>query len=126
MNELTEFAQQNNVSIGAIGNGSVLMALDFKEQFNINYPVYTDSSCETYKWIGFRRSIGLGFSTFRHGARASRSGFRQGSTQGHALQQGGEAIILTDGEVIFKNAADIAGDHAPIELIKEQILALAS
>ena len=53
LNEPTGFANQNNVSIGAIGNGSVLMALDFKEHFNINYPVYTDSSCETYKWIDF-------------------------------------------------------------------------
>ena len=102
------------------------MALDFKEQFSINYPVYTDPSCETYRWIGFRRSVGLGLSTIRHGARASRSGFRQGATQGHALQQGGEAIILTDGQIIYKHEANIAGDHAPVDIIKERIIALAS
>ena len=102
------------------------MALDFKEQFDIKYPVYTDTTCQTYKWIGFRRSIGLGLSSIRYGTRASRSGFRQGATQGHALQQGGEAIILTNGDVIFKHEASIAGDHAPIEIIREHILALAN
>ena len=88
------------------------MAQDFVEQFDIQFPVYTDPDRETYSFMGFKRKFGLGLSSFFKGRKAFLKGHRQGAVQGDVWQQGGEALFAQDGTVLWSHAANLAGTHS--------------
>ena len=107
-------------SLVAIGNGSVPMARDFAEQFEVDFPVYTDPSRKAYVLAGFKRSVlFFGPRTFKHSRRASKAGFKQGAMAGDAWQQGGEVVVAPGNEVLYSRASSGPGDHAPIEELLE-------
>ena len=95
------------------------MAKDFVEQFEIEFPVYTDPDKLTYRFMGFKRSFGLGMSSFGHARRAMKKGFAQGMILGDAWQQGGEALFSAKGEVLWSHSASQAGTHST----RKQLLA---
>ena len=111
--------ESRGVLVCAIGNGTALMAQDFVEQFNISFPVYTDPKKQTYAFMKFKRSFGIGFSSVVKGTKAFQKGYRQGAVQGDPWQQGGEALFSMNGTVLWSHSAKVAGTHAT----KEQILA---
>jgi hypothetical protein len=97
-----------------VGNGGTHFARTFQEDMGITTPIFVDPSRATYRALGMRRSlVGTIFSgrTLLHAARAMRSGFRQGRTQGDAFQLGGVLVIGPDGSVLLRYLSNEAGDH---------------
>ena len=117
--ELSEF----NIEVAAIGNGTVLMAQDFRDTFNLPFPLFTDPSRKSYKWLNLKTNMGasLSIKMLKRGMDASRSGHRQGKTQGHVLQQGGEALFDTNGNAIWRYVSQSPGDHASPDQIRMAI-----
>jgi len=116
MSEHRESFESAGASLVAIGNGSVAMARDFVEQFEVDFPVYTDPSREVYVLAGFKRSaLFFGPRTLRLSRRARKAGFKQGGMAGDAWQQGGEVVVAPGDELLYSRASDGPGDHAPIE-----------
>ena len=108
----------------AIGNGSALMARDFAEKFEVDFPLYTDPSRKTYQLAGFKRSaLFFGLDTFKNGRRARRAGFKQGAVSGDPWQQGGEVIVAPGSELLFSQASSGPGSHTPIEVLLEVLKA---
>ena len=100
--------------IHAIGNGTVLMAQDFIEQFGIRFPVYTDPSRASYRAAGMHRRFGLGLASIGRAKRAMDAGHRQGKVLGDAWQQGGVLVVLPGGREIYRHVDEGAGDHQPV------------
>ena len=116
MSEHRDSFRAAGASLLAIGNGSALMARDFTEKFEVDFPVYTDPGRTTYKLAGFKRSaLFFGPRTLGHGRRARKAGFKQGSVAGDPWQQGGEVILAPGGELLYCRASSGPGDHAPVE-----------
>ena len=106
--------EKAGIGMAAIGNGTVLMAQDFKSSFDIPFPLYTDPGRQSYSWMNLKRNIGasLSLKMLSRGMKASRSGHKQGKTQGHVLQQGGEALFDTAGQKHWHYISQSPGDHA--------------
>ena len=109
---LVEPLRAMGCKVVAIGNGIPIMAQDFVEQFEIPYPVYTDPTADTYKVLGMHRRLGIGFGTLRSALSVRKGGFSQGKVLGDPFQQGGEAFINTDGQVLWLNRCQNAEEHA--------------
>lgn len=105
----------------AIGNGTPEMARDFVDQFDIAYPVFADPDRKTYEAFGLKTKFGLGLKTPLHMMRAVGKGFLQGRTQGSVFQQGGEALISSQGEILWSRVSNQAGSHASDEEIRAAI-----
>lgn len=103
----------------AIGNGIPIMAQDFVEQFEIPYPVYTDPTAETYKVLGMHKGLGIGLGTIRSAFSVRKNGFSQGKVAGDPFQQGGEAFINANGEILWINRCRTAEEHtSPAEILQ--------
>ena len=112
-------AQDMGVNIVAIGNGTMLMAEDFVEQFNIAFPIYTDTARQTYKLMNMNYGLGIGLGTIKAGLAITRGGTRQGKTQGDIWQQGGEALFAKGGKLLWHHANTNAEEHTtPSELLQ--------
>ena len=110
--------QQMGVNIVAIGNGTPLMAADFIEQFNIPFPIYTDTARHTYQLMNMHYGLGIGLGTIKAGLGITRKGTRQGKTQGDVWQQGGEALFSKGGKLLWHHANKNAEEHTtPNELL---------
>jgi hypothetical protein len=104
-----------------IGNGSPTFMAGFRETTGYAGALYTDPSLEVYKAAGLKRGVFKVLSP-RAGLAALgalKGGFRQGRTQGDALQQGGTLVIDRRGDVLWAHVDDFAGDHAnPDEILR--------
>jgi peroxiredoxin len=97
-----------------IGNGNRHFAKGFRKQFGISSPLWIDTELESYAALGLKRGFfaTLGNpSTLRNAARALGAGFRQGRTQGDALQLGGVYVVRPGGAIAFEHRSQAAGDH---------------
>ena len=102
--------------IVTVGNGAVHFARAFREDMGITTPIYVDPSRATYRALGMKRSLLaslLSGKTLLHALRAMRRGFRQGRTQGDALQLGGVLVVRPNGRVLMRSLSNEAGDHPP-------------
>lgn len=120
---LNQYKEQINAlgaEVYAIGNGTVAMAKDFAEQFEVSFELYTDPGRKTYKALSFGRAFGLGMSSFGKARRAMKSGHKQGAVKGDPWQQGGEAIIK-DGAILWSHYSKQAGAHLEPEALLEQV-----
>lgn len=101
----------------AIGQGNPAMARAFAESRAIPFRLLTDPSQRTFKAAGMKHSLlaGMHPSVFARGLALGRQGYRQGRTQGDALQHGGAALIRPDGSVPFFQVSAIPGEHFPPE-----------
>ena len=103
----------------AIGNGAPMFIEGFRETTGFTGPVFTDPSLAVYRAAELRRGVGT-IVSLRAAARtvgALRRGFRQGRTEGDALQQGGVLVIAPDGRVLYHHVSASPGDNAPPEEI---------
>jgi len=116
--ELRSSGDLTSGKLVGIGNGTPDMARDFAEQFNISYPLFTDPQRKTYQALGMKTKFGLGLRTPLHIARAMRNGFLQGRIQGSPFQQGGEALISSQGEILWSRISNEAGSHASDQEIR--------
>jgi hypothetical protein len=116
MSGYKEQIEAAGASLLAVGNGSALMASDFVESFEVDFPVYTDPSRATYKLVGFKRTaLFFGPRTYKHNRRATKAGFRQGRVAGDPWQQGGDVIVAPGDNVLYCRASSGPGDHASLE-----------
>ncbi len=103
-----------------IGNGNRHFAKGFRAEFGIASPVWIDTELASYRALhlkrGFFATLGNP-STLRNAARALRTGFRQGRTQGDALQLGGVYVVAPDARIRFEHRSRVAGDHPPLERV---------
>ncbi|BDG03657.1 hypothetical protein AMOR_26530 [Anaeromyxobacter oryzae] len=100
-----------------VGNGAPHFARAFREDLGLTTPLYTDPTLATYRALEFRRGVVatlLSGRTWLHALRAMRAGFRQGRTEGDALQLGGVLVVRPDGEIAYRYASAEAGDHPPL------------
>ena len=104
-----------------IGNGSPIFMEGFRESTHYTGGLYTDPSLEVYKAAGLKRGLLKTFNP-RSGLAALgtlKDGFRQGRTQGDALQQGGTLVVSTRGDILWAHVDRFAGDHAsPEEILR--------
>lgn len=100
------------------------MAQDFRDQFAITAPLYTDPKRLSYNALGFEHGVGLGLKSLRRGARAASAGFRQGRTQGDPWQQGGVALFDAEGQIRWKSIDDGAGEQVDLPALQAAIAAL--
>ena len=102
-----------------VGNGNRHFAGGFVKELGLTTPVYVDTKRDAYKALGFKRSLSaiLAPAALGNAARALRNGFRQGKTQGDAVQLGGVIVVRPGGEVLFRYASDAPGDHPPVDRV---------
>lgn len=98
-----------------VGNGKPFFAAAFKEDMEIDCPLYCDTKLNTYKAAGLKRSMWLtiGPPAWGNAWRAFRSGFRQSSLKGDPWQEGGVFVITPDGKAPYRFVSNAAGDHPP-------------
>ncbi len=108
-----------------IGNGQPLFIAGFRETTGYDGPLYTDPSLAVYRAAelrhGLRTVVNLG--SIARSIGSFRRGFRQGRTQGSALQQGGVLVIATDGRVLWHHISDGPGDNATASTIAAAVRA---
>jgi hypothetical protein len=108
-------------SLGAelvvIGSGAPNFVRGFRDTTRFQGPIYCDPELASYRAANLRRSWAgnLHPAVIARGVRALLRGHMQGRTQGDAAQQGGVAVILPPGRVIYTHRSDGAGDNAPPE-----------
>jgi peroxiredoxin len=102
-----------------VGNGTPRAAAWFQKRFAPDSTVLTDPDLVSYKAIGARSGVmsTLGPQAWGAGLRAFRSGARQTTTKGHALQQGGVLVVATGDKVLYRHVSGTAGDHAPLDRV---------
>lgn len=113
----------SGVTLAFVGNGNVMMANAFKEDFDVQDPLYTDTSRASYKALGLKRNFGL-MKSLGRGKRAMAAGFKQGKTAGDVWQQGGVVLFDADGSVRWKHIDDGAGDPADLSAFRAAVAAL--
>ncbi len=111
-----------NVGLVFLGSGNAMMAADFREQQQLEVPVWVDPKRLTYQHLGFQHSYTMLFNPrlWLNGLRAFKAGFRQTKVQGDPWQQGGVLVVRRGGEVEWAYASATAGDHPPIDLVLAQ------
>ena len=107
-----------------VGSGSVVAARAFRDEQQINFPLYTDPSLKSYRAAGLKRGLAtvLNARSAVHAIGAVFGGFGQSRTQGDGIQQGGAFVIDTGGHERFSYVSREAGDHPDPEKF---LLALA-
>ena len=102
------------LDLHVIGNGAPMFIAGFRETTGYDGSLYTDPSLAVYRAAelrsGLRTVLTFGAVTRTLGSLAR--GFRQGRTQGSALQQGGVLVIARDGRVLWRHVSDGPGDNA--------------
>ncbi len=102
------------VSLQVIGNGPPMFIAGFRETTGYDGAIYTDPSLAVFRAAELKSGLRtvLTVSALTRTIGAFRRGFRQGRTQGSALQQGGVLVVATDGTVLWQHVSDGPGDNA--------------
>lgn len=127
-----------------IGNGTRHFARAFREDLQLETPLYVDSSRASYRALGMHRGIARTLGSWRTWVklgRALRDGIRQKRVQvivrwwyqsvpvlipgadGDAWQLGGVLLVLPDGRVPYRYLSTIAGDHPPAAEVMAALVA---
>jgi len=114
-----ETIHATGAELHVIGNGAPMFIAGFRETTGYQGPLYTDPSLAVYRAAELRNGVRtvLNVGSVVRTVGALRRGFRQGRTQGSALQQGGVLVIARDGRVIWHQISDGPGDNAPASAI---------
>lgn len=113
-----EGLKKDGVEVALIGSGAPRHARAFRDEFGLEgVLVLSDEPLESYRRAQFRHGALSTFSprAMVNYARAVAAGFRQGKTQGAALQQGGVMVVDAAGTVRYRYASRVGGDHPPID-----------
>ena len=121
-----------------IGNGDRQFAEAFREDLQLDTPLYVDTTCASYAALGMKRGIAATLGSWRTWAKMPRAlwnGVRQKrvrvivrwwrwsvpalipAEQGDAWQLGGVLVVLPDGRVPYRYLSAIAGDHPPVSAV---------
>ncbi len=108
---------QRGAGVTFIGNGNVVMANAFKEDFNVTSPLYTDPSLKVYGLAGMQRGLGSLWKAAKNAPRALAGGHLQGLRRGDGRQQGGVLVVSMSGDLLFEQRSEAAGDHPDLEQV---------
>ncbi len=99
-----------------IGNGASHFARAFREDFAVPGPIWVDPERASYDALGFASGLGatLNLRLLKNARRAKKAGFSQNSVEGAAMQQGGVLVVMPGGELAYRYASEVAGDHPPV------------
>jgi peroxiredoxin len=99
-----------------VGNGRPEHALDFRSEYELDFPLVVDPELHAYRAAGLRRGVldALGPRTLGNALRAWRRGARQGAAKGDPWQLGGTFVIRAGGRVVYRHVSREAGDHPPL------------
>ncbi len=105
--------RRRGAELVAVGNGKVSQAAAFAEEQELSFPLLTDPGRRAFRAAGLRRGVGATFSlgTLRNSARSMKGGFRQGTVQGDAWQQGGTFVLAPGNQTLFAHIDREGGDH---------------
>ena len=99
-----------------IGNGDPALIKSFKQDLNVDAPIFTDPTMEVFDACGLKRSL-LRLFSLSSGKRIiglSRQGYKQGATfdsrTGTHAQMGGVVAFKVPGIVVYHFIADHLGD----------------
>lgn len=101
----------------AIGPGAPRYIEGFRKVTGFTGNILSDPDLVAFNAAGMKRGRLATFNprSVRNAARAMAHGHFQGATQGDVWQQGGTLVVAPRGRLLFRHAADVAGDHAPID-----------
>lgn len=102
------------ISLQVIGNGAPMFIAGFRETTGYDGAIYTDPSLAVFRAAELKTGLRtvLTASALTRTIGSLRRGFRQGRTQGSALQQGGVLVVATDGTVLWQQVSEGPGDNA--------------
>lgn len=106
-----------NIRVVLIGNGSVEQLQAFQERMHLrpsaDLSVLTDPELKAYRALELKRSFwaAAGAGAWLGELQAMGRGFRRGSIQGDALQQGGLLLLDDAGGVRFEHRSETQTDH---------------
>jgi len=109
-----ESLQAAGLDLHVVGNGAPMFIAGFRETTGYTGSIYTDPSLAVYRAAELRSGLRtvLTAGAVSRTVGALRRGFRQGRTQGSALQQGGVLVIARDGRVLWQHVSAGPGDNA--------------
>lgn len=107
-----------------IGNGNPAHAREFMFEHGLNQGVFTDPSRRLYRALDLNHGMGrtLNVRALRNAQRAYRGGFQQRGVKGDPWQQGGNAAISANGELLLVQRADVAGQDLPVDALVAALL----
>ncbi len=110
-----------------IGNGAANFARGFRGEFDVPGPIWVDPQRLSYQALGFRYGVGstLRLQVLMNARRAKKAGFSQNTVEGEPIQQGGVLIVKPGGEITYRYASKVAGDHPPVEQVLAALEELA-
>jgi peroxiredoxin len=113
LRDVNEEIRRRGAHLVVVGHGGVEQARAFREARALPFALYTDPSRESYQRAELRHGLASSLTprVALHAIKAFGQGFRQTSTQGDPLQQGGVFVIAQGGHVLFEHASREAGDH---------------
>jgi hypothetical protein len=117
--------EEAGVRLAVIGQGRPEHARHFREQMNVDLPIYVSGDRAAYRAAGAKvGTLGelVGPKSVLKGIRRSASDkVVQGRVVGHAAQLGGVLIVKPDGSIPYAHLADDASDNPP----NDEVLAAA-
>ena len=115
--------REDGVEVALIGNGDAEEAESFRDEFELEGPLFIDPERGAYRAAGLRRNA-AGIANPRilaNAARALRSGARQQEVQGDPWQLGGVFVFGPGGDLRFASRAKLAGDEIDVTGIEEAL-----
>jgi len=106
-----------------VGHGAPHFAQAFAEETGLQDNVLTDPERGLYRALGMKHGLGRSIrpSAAKNLVRALLGGHRQTGIRGDPWQQGGAAVISTDGNLTYVYVSKAPGDHAPIDEVLHAI-----
>lgn len=98
-----------------IGNGNPAHAREFMYEHRLDGCVYTDPSRRLYGLLELHHGMTrtLNPRSVRNARRAYQRGFRPNGVKGDPWQQGGNAAIGADGQILGIDRFEVAGEQVP-------------
>src|SRR6266850_7150016 len=100
------------VQLAVIGSGAPHFARGFKEQMQIDVPIYSDQTLAAYQATSMRRGLRYLFHPGQLSKWMKSWRYFRLQLKGDATQQGGVVIVLPDGSVPYRFHNRFPGDHA--------------
>lgn len=118
---------EKHADVVVIGSGAPHFARAFKEDLQIDVPVYSDEKLESYRLAGLRRGV----ATLLHPAALAKGvvsffKYPQRRTMGDPTQQGGAMIVKPSGTIAYRFVSRYGGDHPKPETLVDEALKAAS
>lgn len=99
-----------------LGHGNPTHAGEFMRRIGLAERVYTDPARIIYRALGMKHGMlrVYNLESSRHLRRATLAGYRNSGIRGDRWQLGGTVLIEPSGQVAYRFASEVAGDHGSL------------